>query len=178
MQNCNHQTQDELASILHLYYLPQIGSKRLELLITHFGSATCALQETRGWQQLKIPSASLKELNCESVMRQVENSLNWLSLPNHYVLDINNDNYPKSLLQLDYKPYLLFVNGDPNILNNALQLAIVGSRSATVGGLDNAYNFAKNLAKLGFTITSGLAAGIDGASHAGTLATNGTTIAV
>ena len=55
---------------------------------------------------------------------------------------------------------------------------MVGSRKPTPLGLENAFAFAKQLASMGITITSGLAMGIDGASHEGALAANGSTIAI
>src|SRR5690625_5388183 len=58
------------------------------------------------------------------------------------------------------------------------QLAIVGSRNPTPGGRDSAHRFAQFLAGHGFTITSGLALGVDGAAHSGALAAQGRTIAV
>src|SRR5690625_5858226 len=58
------------------------------------------------------------------------------------------------------------------------QLAIVGSRNPTPGGRDSAHRFAQFLAGHGFTITSGLALGVDGAAHAGALAARGRTVAV
>ena len=58
------------------------------------------------------------------------------------------------------------------------QLAIVGSRNATPGGLDAAREFARYLAGCGLTITSGLALGVDAAAHTGALAAGGTTVAV
>ena len=45
----------------------------------------------------------------------------------------------------------------------------MGSRNPTPGGIENARAFASNLAATGLTITSGLAAGIDGAAHQGAL---------
>ena len=57
-------------------------------------------------------------------------------------------------------PAALFVAGDPACLWSA-QIAIVGARSATAGGLANARAFARTLAQTGNTITSGLAEGIE-----------------
>jgi DNA processing protein len=61
------------------------------------------------------------------------------------------------------------------------QIAIVGSRRMTRGGESNALQWAQYLAEAGFTITSGLALGVDGAAHRGALQASqavGTTIAV
>jgi DNA processing protein len=55
---------------------------------------------------------------------------------------------------------------------------VVGSRSATQGGLETAQAFARALGQAGLTIVSGLAAGIDAAAHQGALATPAGTVAV
>jgi DNA processing protein len=55
---------------------------------------------------------------------------------------------------------------------------MVGSRNATPQGDKNAEDFAQNLADQGLCIISGLALGIDGASHRGAIKSNGATIAV
>jgi DNA processing protein len=58
------------------------------------------------------------------------------------------------------------------------QVAVVGSRNPTPGGAEAAHALARALAEAGFTVTSGLAIGIDAASHRGALAAAGPTIAV
>src|SRR5690606_6877926 len=77
-------------------------------------------------------------------------------------------------------PVVLFVSGDPTLLHRP-SVAIVGARSATDGGKDNARAFARYLAERGWGIVSGLARGIDAAAHEGAMQAGpqgGRTIAV
>ena len=59
-----------------------------------------------------------------------------------------------------------------------ISIAIVGSRECTDYGFRQAYEFAKELSKKGVCVISGLAEGIDTASHLGAMHQKGTTIAV
>jgi DNA processing protein len=81
------------------------------------------------------------------------------------------------LAEIDDAPPQLFVAGDPALLERP-QLAIVGSRRASPPALDTAAAFSRYLAQAGFTITSGLAVGIDGAAHRAALQAGGGTIGV
>jgi DNA processing protein len=101
----------------------------------------------------------------------------WLAEPGHHHITADSGEYPALLEQLPDLPQALYVNGDPDTLHLPA-IAIVGSRNPTRGGLDNAYRFARHLARTGFCIVSGLAQGIDAAAHRGALDADGSTVAV
>jgi DNA processing protein len=85
--------------------------------------------------------------------------------------------YPPRLARLRDPASLLLVRGDVDALA-ATSVAIVGSRAATRYGLDAAYQLARDLARAGVVVISGLALGIDGAAHRGALEAGGRTVAV
>lgn len=85
--------------------------------------------------------------------------------------------YPKNLLGLDGSPQKLFVKGKL-LKRDALAVAIVGTRVPSQEGLIKARHFATILAKVGLTIVSGLARGIDTVAHKSALEAGGRTIAV
>ena len=96
------------------------------------------------------------------------------------VVTFHDPQYPEPLRQISRAPKAFFTCGNLALLQRR-KLAIVGARHPTPDGRDNAYAFAKYLAESGFCIVSGLALGIDGASHEGALTAGrqgGGTIAV
>ncbi len=108
---------------------------------------------------------------------RVDQDLQWLEQDHHYALTIQDPDYPDLLKQIDNAPPLLFVRGNLQLLKQP-QIAIVGSRNPSEYGIMTALEFAEDLAKHGYTITSGMALGIDAASHQGALKAAGHTIAV
>jgi len=85
--------------------------------------------------------------------------------------------YPENLRELTGPPEQLYVRGS-FAAEDALAVAIVGSRAATAYGLAVAERLAADLAARGVTVVSGLARGIDSAAHRGALRVGGRTIAV
>lgn len=74
-------------------------------------------------------------------------------------------------------PKTIYIRGDlPN--NNEILIAIVGTRKVTLEGRMTAKQIAKDLARSGIVVVSGLAMGIDTAAHEGALAGGGKTLAV
>ncbi len=110
----------------------------------------------------------------ESVL---ERSLKWLEQPGHYLLTASDPLYPPLLRAIPDYPGALFVKGNIDVLNS-LQLAVVGSRVPSWYGQRWGKILCEALSQCGFTITSGLACGIDGVAHHAALSANGRSVAV
>jgi len=92
------------------------------------------------------------------------------------VIAIEDDDYPALLREIYDPPHLLYCRG--NMKKDEFSLAVVGTRKFTNYGQQVTETIVRDLAKNNFTITSGLALGIDTLAHNATLSEAGRTIAV
>jgi DNA processing protein len=92
------------------------------------------------------------------------------------VIDADVD-YPQRLRTIELPPALLFVRGEPSILNAPAAVAVVGTRRPTDAGRRTATRIGAALARAEALVLSGLAIGIDGAAHAAVVAEGGRTVA-
>ena len=176
--NSSEISPSELEARLRLHRLPELGPKRFGVLIDAFGCASKALSApASAWRSLGLPAASADARRSHEIRDGASQALAWLERPGQHLLMWDQPEYPALLAQIDDAPPLLFVAGDPSILEKP-QLAMVGSRRASRPGMDTAAAFSRSLASAGFVITSGLALGIDGAAHQAALAVGGQTIGV
>ena len=127
-------------------------------------------------REVELPEAAREFLRAANA-DQVADDLDWLEASGARIVLASDADYPPLLLAAPGAPAALYVLGSVAALSTA-QLAMVGSRSATAAGCVTAREFAAFFARAGLTITSGLATGIDGASHEGALAGGGLTVAV
>lgn len=118
-----------------------------------------------------IPQAKQKKVYAS--IKKVEQ---YLKAYNYIV--ITDDNYPELLREVDSPPPVLFYKGNIDIIDGFKNLSMVGSRKSSAYGYNIAFSFASQLVNFNITVISGLAAGIDGASHKGALEGNGNTVAV
>lgn len=159
-------------------YLLAGRAKRIWELLDRFGSLEVAW--LAGEKELvtlgefePLAAANLvarrKALDLEEEMKHLEKL-------NIRYITFDEEEYPGLLRQIPDPPPGLFVRG--SIPDTDLKVAIVGSRRPTPYGLSMAESLAKELARAGVVVVSGMARGIDSAAHRGALAGNGCTVAV
>jgi DNA processing protein len=168
---------DELTAWLTLARAPGIHAGVAAPLLQQAGSvATLVSSSPSSLRAAGIDGKLLEHLQSPP-QREIESDLRWLEQPDHHFIAWGTEQYPHLLADLSDAPLALYVCGDPSVLSMP-QLAMVGARNPTPAGSETAHSFASHLARCGLTITSGLAVGIDTASHRGALAGQGITIAV
>ncbi|MES2998225.1 MAG: DNA-processing protein DprA [Pseudomonadota bacterium] len=168
---------DELRDWLALYTIPQCGFATVLKLLTIFSTPAALLSaSTRELRHAGATELLVMHLQKPDWQR-VEACLSWREKSGRDILHWHDSRYPLLLREIASPPLILFVEGKLSLLQQP-QLAIVGARQATATGLETAYDFASELTKQGFVITSGLARGIDGASHKGAINEKEKTIAV
>lgn len=155
---------------------PGVGSKTFLKTLDYFQPEQLFKQSHNRLKALGLKDPSIDFIKNPD-WRLIEQDLGWLEQQGNTVLTINDALYPFRLKEIDSPPPLLFVKGNRKLLSQP-QIAIVGSRNPSTSGTRTATEFAKSLSLCGFTITSGLALGIDAASHQGALNAGGYTIAV
>ena len=108
----------------------------------------------------------------------IDAAINWLQASdNRHIVPLSSPHYPELLKQLDSPPLALFATGNKALFQKP-QIAIVGSRRASLQGKRTATDIAYGLSSSGVVVTSGLAMGIDSAAHQGALSGSTGTIAV
>ncbi|WP_434108039.1 DNA-processing protein DprA [Paraburkholderia caffeinilytica] len=173
-------TDIELAAWLRLSLAPGLKPAALRLLLSAFGLPEAIFNQS--------PEA-LAEIAGEATARavlappgpdfeaQLDAVIAWSELPGNHVVTLDDPAYPPALLTMPDPPPLLYIKGRLDLLHTRA-VALVGSRSATPQGAEDAGRFARELSQAGVTIVSGLALGIDGAAHRGGLEGVGGTVAV
>lgn len=149
---------------------------RRTLLERHAGAAAALAAGPAAWREAELSPAQIAALQAPDA-DELARAQAWLDRPGHHLIDWRHVDYPALLRRAPNPPLALFVAGDPMRLWHPA-VAVVGSRSPTPGGRDNAADFARALADAGLGVTSGLAAGIDTAAHQAALGAGGLSVAV
>lgn len=123
----------------------------------------------------------LNELQCLQFLHfsssRLTYAIKWLENDGNQLIKFCDPHYPFLLKQISNPPLVLFIMGKSQLLAET-QIAVIGSRQVTEYGRKWTEFFVKEFVKYGFTITSGLAFGVDGISHHTALTAQGRTVAV
>lgn len=168
-----------LLDLIRLTSVPGVGPKTSRALLARFGSAGAIL---------RAPEASIREVAGvgTKLAAKIARAEREIDAPSELELcrrlgvtpvAQGAAAYPPPLEEIPDPPALLYVRGAIEPVDH-LAIAIVGSRKCTPYGLRIAERLATSLARVGLTVVSGLARGIDAAAHRGALAGGGRTLAV
>ena len=162
---------------LSLALIPEIGPVRGKRLLERFGrpgdiltAPTSKIASVLGNPLAQTIDQRRKNIDLETQVRLIEK----------YEVRIicwDDSAYPANLRNIFDPPLVLFMRGRILIEDN-LSIAIVGTRMATIYGMNMAAKISTQLGEAGFTIISGGARGIDTASHQAALRINTRTISV
>jgi DNA processing protein len=164
---------------LALASLPGVGSVTARKLLDRFGDieSVFAASQTDLERVPGMPPALAKGVLAAHI-EALEAELLSLSEEGIDLLTWDDDGFPPHLRALADAPTVLFIRGslEPN---DAMAVAIVGTRTPTAAGVEAAETLGRELAGRGLTVVSGLAAGADTAAHRGAIQTEqGRTLAV
>lgn len=170
---------EDLVDAVRLSLISGVGPRLRKALLEEFGTAAAVLSAAPS--DLRRVQGIGPELTRRiAVAREdidVQAELDLCAANGIAILSECDPAYPRALKEIHDPPGILFVRGEI-LPQDALAVAIVGSRHATHYGLAQAERLAGGLARAGLTIISGLARGIDAAAHRGALAAGGRTLAV
>jgi DNA processing protein len=168
-----------LIATVRLAMVPGVGPTTRRALIEVFGSAE---------EILAAPPSRLREVPgvgvtlarrivtaCDEI--DVETQLELCRRSGVTLLTEQSSQYPRLLREIHDPPAILFVRGSL-LPEDALSVAIVGTRHCSHYGRQTAERLAAGLARAGLTIVSGLARGIDAVAHQGAMKAGGRTLAI
>ncbi|MGF6570102.1 DNA processing protein [Paraburkholderia sp. GAS333] len=173
-------TSVELAAWLRLSLAPGLKPAALRLLLSALGLPEAIFNQTQATLAAIAGEAAARAVLAPTTPEfdaQLDAVIAWKEQPGNQVVTLDDPAYPPALLTMPDPPPLLYIKGRLDLLHNRA-VALVGSRSATPQGVEDAERFARELSAAGVTVVSGLALGIDGAAHRGGLEGIGGTVAV
>jgi DNA processing protein len=171
-------TATHLLEWVALTMTPGLGPTRARKLVERFGSADAVFRasltelESTGIQAVSaqaLATGKSAELAREEIARAAAADATMVSF--------DDAGYPPRLKEIYDPPLVLYARGNAEVLTRP-GIAMVGTRHPTPYGLGMAERLACDLATHGLVIISGMARGVDTASHRGAIAAKGKTVAV
>ncbi|MCG2790547.1 MAG: DNA-processing protein DprA [Actinomycetia bacterium] len=164
---------DEISKKI-LYLIANFNVKQSEI-IEIYKKNDFNITRTLNSETFKNKSAPL-QLGNDKIL-DFDNLIACIRKNNINVLNISGKFYPKLLKEIFYPPPVLFYKGN-QILKSDYLLAIVGTRKCSAYGKDVARYISRQLSKIGITIVSGMASGIDYWAQKAALEEKGSSIGI
>src|SRR6201997_5059434 len=165
-------------SWLAMTMTPGIAARLSARLLREFGSPEGVFRASlTALEACNLPAQAAQAIFKRQNFWRAEKEVAALRAVGAKLINWTEPEYPQSLLQIYDPPVMLYVRGDAQILNEPT-ISIVGTRRPTAYGTQMAERLARELAKRGLVIFSGLARGVDALAHQGTMAVGGRAIGV
>jgi DNA processing protein len=164
---------------LSLIMTPGLGSRLAGKLLRQFGSPENVFRASlTELEACRLRSAPARAIHSRVAQKDAEQELDRVRNLGCQLLNWDEPQYPRRLLEIYDAPPLLYVRGDAAVLNRHC-ISMVGTRRPTPYGNQVAERLARDLAERGLVIVSGMARGIDSSAHTGACkASRGATIGV
>jgi len=177
--------QDALKSLemgrlawMALTLTPEMGPTRIARAVARLGAAKtlfeASLTELEG---VGMPAKAAQFVADGRARAAAEDQARRVAEAGGSFLTREDDAYPGRLLQIYDPPAVLWIRGDPALLDRP-GIAVVGTRQPSPYGAGMAEMLSRDLANRRLTILSGMARGVDTAAHKGALDAGGKTVAV
>src|SRR3984893_2633298 len=168
---------DASLSWLALALTPGLASRLSARVLRRFDSPEGVFRATlRDLESCHLPAQVSQAIVKKESFKRAEKELPGIKkIAGCSLLNWTEPEYPQTLLQIYDPPVLLYVRGDPQILNLP-SLSIVGTRRPTFYGTPMAQRLGRDLAARGLVIVSGMARGIDAIGHQGAMDAHGRAI--
>ncbi len=163
---------------LALALTPSLGPSRVKRLLDQFGSAERVFHASlTELEATGMPVVSAQSLAMGKSLELAQQECVKAADAGARVIALCDPEYPPRLKEIYDPPIVLFVRGSVEVLSKP-GIAMVGTRHPTPYGIGMAERLATDLAVHGLVIISGMARGVDTASHRGAIAAKGKTVAV
>jgi DNA processing protein len=155
-----------------------LGPTRIKKLIEHFGTAERVFQASlTELEAMGMRAVSAQSIATGKSLELAQQECGKASEARARIISLSDPEYPARLKEIYDPPVVLFVKGSVEVLAQS-GIAMVGTRHPTPYGSGMAERLSTDLAARGLVIISGLARGVDTASHRGAVAAKGKTVAV
>ena len=143
--------------------------QKCELFSNLDNLSNLALLSIEDLKKLSGKNLSLDSWKPEILVKQVERDLVLMEQYDINIVTCMDSDFPPLLKEIGQVPFALYYRGDIGCFHKPC-VGVVGTRHPDTEGLKAAFDFGQSLAERGCTVVSGLALGVDGASHKGALA--------